>query len=156
VVLGVYALGSAVGGLWYGSRHWRAPLARRFAITLGGMTAGVATFWFQPGIGTLFAVIFVAGIAIAPTLITGYSLIEAQASPERKTEAMTWLSSAISVGVATGSPLAGRVIDVYGARWGYVLAAAFGAGAFTVCLAGLARLRTPAAPAVNGLTPPTG
>ena len=145
-VLGVYALGSAVGGLWYGSRRWLAPLARRFAVTLGGMAAGVATFWFQPGLGTLTAVIFVAGVAIAPTLITGYSLVEAQAPPERKTEGMTWLSSAIAVGVAAGSPLAGRVIDAYGARWGYVVAAACGAGAFAACLAGLARLRTPPDP----------
>jgi MFS family permease len=150
VVLGVYALGSAVGGLWYGSRHWRAPLPRRFTVTLGCMAAGVATFWFQPGLATLFAAIFVAGLAIAPTLINGYSLIEYHAAPGRRTEGMTWLSSAISVGVATGSALAGRLIDAAGARWGYVLSAALGGAAFMVCLAGIGRLRrapvTPAGP----------
>jgi MFS family permease len=144
LVLGVYALGSAVGGLWYGSRHWRAPLAGRFAVTLGGMTAGVAMFWWQPGLSTLFPVIFAAGLAIAPTLITGYSLIEHLAPPERKTEGMTWLSSAIAVGGAAGAPLAGHVIDAHGARWGYVLAAACGGAAFAVCLAGLTWLRGPA------------
>jgi MFS family permease len=145
LVLGVYALGSAVGGLWYGTRHWRAPLARRFAVTLACVSAGVATFWFQPGLATLYAVIFVSGLAIAPTLINGYSLIEEQAPPERRTEGMTWLSSAISVGVAAGSPLAGHLIDAHNARWGYVLAAAFGVGALVVCLAGLRWLRPAAA-----------
>jgi MFS family permease len=143
LVLGVYALGSAVGGLWYGSRHWRSPLPRRFVITLGLMTSGVAMFWWQPGFASLFPVIFVAGVAIAPTLITGYSLIDHLSPPERRTERMTWLSSAIGVGLAIGAPTAGRLIDESGARAGYLLAAAFGAAAFVACLAGLGRLRTP-------------
>lgn len=146
IILGVYALGSAGGGLWYGTRHWRRPLEARFVITLGWMAAGVATFAFQPGLGTLFGVIFLAGLAIAPTLIAGYSLIDRQAPPERRTECMTWLSSAISVGVATGSPLAGHLIDAHGARWGYALAAVCGAGAVVTCLGGLGRLRLTSAP----------
>jgi MFS family permease len=142
LVLGVYALGSAGGGLWYGSRHWRSPLPRRFMITLGLMTSGVAMFWWQPGFASMFPVIFVAGVAIAPTLITGYSLIDDLAPPERRTECMTWLSSAIGVGLAIGAPAAGRLIDLSGARAGYLLAAAFGAAAFVTGLAGLGRLRT--------------
>jgi MFS family permease len=143
VVLGVYALGSAAGGLWYGTRQWRRALEGRFALTLGWIAVGVATFAFQPGLGTLFAVIFVAGLGIAPTLIAGYGLIDRQAPPERRTECMTWLSSAISVGVATGAPLAGHLIDAHGARWGYLLAAVCGTGAVVACLAGLGRLRLP-------------
>jgi MFS family permease len=150
-VLGVYALGSAVGGLWYGSRHWRSPLARRFILTLGCMTAGVATFWFQPGLATLYLVIFVAGLAIAPTLINGFSLVEEQAPPSHRTEGMTWLSSAIGVGVAIGSPLSGHIIDAHNARWGYVLAAVFGVAALLVGLAGHRPLR--AAPATATATP---
>ena len=94
LVLGAYALGSAIGGLWYGTRHWRTPLERRFAITLACTVAGVATFWLQPGLMSLVAVIIVAGMSISPTLIAGYGLIERQAPPERRTEGMTWLSSA--------------------------------------------------------------
>ena len=143
LVLGTYALGSAIGGLWYGARTWRAPLERRFVITLGCTVAGVSTFWLQPGFASLFAVVIVAGMSISPTLIAGYGLIERQAPPERRTEGMTWLSSAISVGVATGSPLAGHLIDAYGARAGYLLAAACGAAAVLTGLAGLGRLRRP-------------
>ncbi|HEY5985487.1 MAG TPA: MFS transporter [Streptosporangiaceae bacterium] len=149
VILGMYALGSAAGGLWYGTRHWHRSLEGRFAVTLAWMAAGVATFAFQPGLGTLFAVIFLAGLSIAPTLIAGYSLIDRQAPPARRTECMTWLSSAISVGVATGSPLAGHLIDARGAHWGYALAAVCGAGAVLICLAGMGRLRLPAPAAAN-------
>ena len=145
LVLGTYALGSAAGGLWYGSRHWRAPLERRFVITLACSVAGVTTFWCQPGLAALFGVIFAAGLTISPTLIAGYGLIERQSPGERRTEGMTWLSSAISVGVATGSPVAGHLIDAHGARWGYLFAAACGLAAAAAALAGLGRLRRPAA-----------
>src|SRR5215468_639568 len=157
LVLGAYAAGNAAGGLWYGTRHWRAPLERRFAVTLACTVAGVATFWLQPGLVSLSAVIIIAGLSISPTLIAGYGLIERQAPPERRTEGMTWLSSAISVGVATGSPLAGHLIDAYGARWGYLLAAVCGAAAVLTSLAGLGRLRCPGGPASPaGPTAPGG
>jgi MFS family permease len=140
-ILGSYAAGSAVGGLWYGSRTWRAPLHKRFAITLCLVWAGTATFWAMPGLAVLALVIFFCGFAIAPTLIAGFSLIDQQATAGRRTEGLTWLTSAISVGVAAGSAAAGHLIDVGGSRWGYWFAAACGAGAVTTCLLGLRRLR---------------
>jgi MFS family permease len=143
-VLGSYALGSAAGGLWYGSRRWRAAVHRRFAVTLCLMTAGTAAFWAMPGLAVLALVIFVSGLAISPTLIAGFSLIQAQAPDSRRTEGLAWLSSAISVGVAVGSAVAGQVIDAAGARWGYLLAACCGGTAAAVCLSGLRRLRVPA------------
>jgi MFS family permease len=141
LALGLYALGSGAGGLWYGSRSWRAPLERRFVITLGCVAAGVATFCLQPGLLSLFLAVSLIGLPIAPTLIGGYSLIERQAGAGRHTEGMTWLSSAIAVGVATGSPLAGHIIDTHGSRWGYLFAAGCAIAAVLTCLAGLGRLR---------------
>jgi len=149
LILGTYAFGSAIGGLWYGSRHWGAPLERRFAITLALTVAGVATFWAQPGLITLDLSALVAGLTISPTLIAGYGLIERQAPPTRRTEAMTWLSSAISVGVALGSAACGHIIDTLGPRWGYGFAALCGAVAITICVLGLRRLRASYAPGVE-------
>jgi MFS family permease len=143
VILGGYALGSACGGLWYGARAWRAPLYRRFAGTLCAAAAGAATFWAMPGLIPLAAVMLASGLVLSPMLITGFSLVEQQAVPGRLTEAMAWLTSAISVGTAAGSAAAGQVIDSGGARWGYVLVAGCGAGACVACLAGLSPLRTP-------------
>ena len=133
-ILGTYALGSAVGGLWYGSRTWRAPVHRRFAITLCMVAAGTATFWALPGLAVLAVVIFCSGLAISPTFIAGFSLIEQQAPAGRRTEGMAWLTSAISVGVAAGSAVAGQLIDAGGARWGYVFAAGCGVAAVAACL----------------------
>src|SRR5215469_3538157 len=142
-VLGAYALGSAVGGLCYGSRTWRAPVHRRFALTLCTVAAGTATFWALPGLAVLTVVIFCSGLAISPTFIAGFSLIEQQAPAERRTEGMAWLTSAISVGVAAGSAVAGHLVDAGGARSGYLLAAGCGAAASAACMLGLHRLRPP-------------
>ena len=79
-ILGTYALGSATGGLWYGSRQWRAPVETRFAVTLVLTVLGVATFWAQPNLVTLTCGIYLCGLTIAPTLIAGFSLLEAQAN----------------------------------------------------------------------------
>jgi MFS family permease len=140
-ILGTYAFGSGTGGLWYGSRQWRAPLEKRFALTLGLTVLGVATFWAQPNLITLTCGIYLCGLTIAPTLIAGFSLLEAQARPGRRTEAMSWLSSGISVGVAAGASVVGFIIDAHGPRIGYVFAAACGVASTVTCLAGLSKLR---------------
>jgi MFS family permease len=137
LILGVYALGSGTGGLWYGSRTWRAPAWQRLAVTLPLTVAGVCTFWAMPNLLVLTPVIFLCGMTIAPTLIAGYSLLESTARPGRATEAMSWLSTGISVGVACGSTAAGFILDAFGARWGYAFAAASGVTAALIYLSGL-------------------
>ena len=140
-ILGTYALGSATGGLWYGSRQWRAAGEKRFALTLTLTVLGVATFWAQPNLVTLTCGIYLCGLTIAPTLIAGFSLLEAQAKPGRRTEAMSWLSSGIAVGVAVGASVVGFVIDAHGPRLGYAFAALCGSASAATCLVGLRRLR---------------
>lgn len=142
VLLACWAFGSGVGGLWYGTRNWRSPTWRRFAITLALTVAGVWTFGTVPNLITLALVQFLCGMAIAPTLIAGYSIVESQALSGRLTEATTWLSTGISVGVAVGSTVVGFVLDSDGPRRGYLLAACCGGVALLVSLAGLRRLRT--------------
>jgi MFS family permease len=140
LILGVYALGSATGGLWYGTRSWRTPAARRMAITLCLTVAGVCTFWAMPSLTVLTVLIYLCGLTIAPTLIAAFSLLESTARPGRATEAMTWLSTGISVGLAIGATAAGFILDAFGPRWGYAFAGASGVAAAVICVAGIGRL----------------
>jgi len=140
VILGCYALGSATGGLWYGSRNWRAPAWQRLAVTLSLTVAGVCTFWAMPNLLVLAIVIYLCGLTIAPTLIAGYSLLESTARPGRATEAMSWLGTGISVGVALGATAVGFILDAFGPRWGYAFAAAAGVTTVAIYLCGLRRL----------------
>ncbi len=146
LVLGTYALGSAVGGLWYGARQWRAPLQRRFLITLAGIVAGVAPMWALPSLPVLAVVIFFSGLSIAPTLIAGFSLIERKVPPQLLTEGMSWLSTSIGFGIALGPPVAGRIIDARGAHWGYAFALGCGLLAAISGLLGARSLRLPPSP----------
>ncbi len=104
----------------------------------------------MPGLLALDLVIFVSGLSISATLMTGFGLIERQAAEWRRTEALSWLSSAISVGVAGGSAVAGRVVDAGGARWGYGYAAGCGIVACAVAVTGRRRLRAGPLPPREG------
>jgi predicted MFS family arabinose efflux permease len=139
-ILGSYALGSATGGLWYGSRSWRSPAWQRLAVTLTLTVAGVCTFWAMPNLAVLTVVIYLCGLTIAPSLIAGYSIVESTARAGRATEAMSWLSTGISVGVACGATVAGFVLDAFGPRWGYGFAACCGGMAVLIYLGGLRRV----------------
>jgi predicted MFS family arabinose efflux permease len=110
------------------------------AVTLTLTVAGVCTFWAMPNLLVLAVVIYLCGLTIAPTLIAGYSQLAETARPGRATEAMTWLTTGVSVGVACGATAAGFILDARGARWGYAFAAAAGLAAALVYLAGLGRL----------------
>jgi MFS family permease len=156
VILGCYALGSATGGLWYGSRNWRAPAWKRLAVTLTLTVAGVCTFWAMPNLLVLAIVIYLCGLTIAPTLIAGYSLLESTALPGRATEAMSWLGTGISVGVALGATAAGFILDAFGPRWGYAFAAAAGVTTVVIYLAGLGRLSRAEPPTTVAASPVGG
>ena len=82
---------------------------KRLAVTLSLTVAGVCTFWAMPNLLVLAIVIYLCGLTIAPTLIAGYSLLESTALPGRATEAMSWLGTGISVGVALGATAAGSI-----------------------------------------------
>jgi predicted MFS family arabinose efflux permease len=149
LVLGTYALGSAIGGLWYGSRQWQAPLGRRFITTGTLVVAGIGLLFAMPDVPALDAACLVAGLPISATIIAGYGILERQAPAHRRTEALAWLSSTISVGVAIGSGVAGHLIDAFGAKTGYLFAIACGSAGVLICLAGRRKLDTPDEDAVG-------
>jgi predicted MFS family arabinose efflux permease len=62
--------------------------------------------------------------------------------PGRTTEAMSWLSTGISIGVACGATAVGFILDAFGARWGFAFAASCGVMAVLLTLLGLALSRS--------------
>ncbi len=92
----------------------------------------------------LAVALFLAGLSIAPTMITTMSLIEEHVPRAKLTEGMTWVSTGLAVGVALGSSVAGWVIDAAGARAGYGVPVVAGAVAVAVGFLGYRRLSRPA------------
>lgn len=133
-LLGLYGLGSAVAGVWYGTRRWRAPQASRLVAALGATVAGVAPLGLMPGIWPMAVAITAAGLGISATLASSYRIAETTVPAGQRTEAMSWLTTAAATGTALGAPLAGRLIDSHGAPAGYLFAFTAGVAALAITI----------------------
>ncbi|MFJ2951361.1 MFS transporter [Streptomyces sp. NPDC087226] len=144
VVLAVYALGSCVAGVVFGLLHFAGAPERRWLLGVCAMAVSMIPLLLVGNLPFLAVALFVAGLSIAPTMITTMSLIEEHVPRAQLTEGMTWVSTGLAVGVAVGSSAAGWVIDAAGARAGYGVPAVAGAVAVAVGFLGYRRLKRPA------------
>lgn len=111
VMLGVMSIGSAVGGLVYGSRSWRLPLSAQFSLMLATMGLGIAPLALLSPIWAFGLWCLVAGVAMAPALIMQSMLVAKSSRPEHATEAFTWSSTGLLAGVGLGLTLGGVLLD---------------------------------------------
>ncbi|GAA5080478.1 MFS family permease [Thermocatellispora tengchongensis] len=135
VMLACFAGGSMVSGLWYGSRVWKISLRGRFVRSVAVFALGLSPIALIGNVPLMAVALFVAGLAISPTIITGYMLVERLVPPHLLTEGMAWVSTSVGLGVALGAWAAGRLTDAFGASNAYafsfgcaLLALAIGAG----------------------------
>jgi len=136
LVIGVYALGSFVVGLVLGALNVRVALHRQLliAVTIIALTAlPLLTVTTVP---LLAIAVFASGIAISPTFITAFGLIERRVPSAMLTEGVTWVMTGIGIGMAFGSFAAGWVVDQYGPINGFWVAIVAGAIAFLTILLG--------------------
>ena len=61
----VWAIGSVIGGLWYGGRSWRAPIEKRFLVLMALLGLGSAPLPFAPSIGVMAVLLVPTGLALA-------------------------------------------------------------------------------------------
>jgi MFS family permease len=120
-LLSIFALGSTVAGLWYGVRRWRASLARRFRAALVLLVAGLIPIVLARNLPLMMTVMFFAGLAVSPTLIPGFGLVERLVPGHRLTEGLSWLATAVRIGITAGAPVAGWVADEYGTGVGFAI-----------------------------------
>ncbi len=111
ILLGIMSIGSAAGGLVYGSRSWRLPLARQFPLMLGLMGLGVAPLALLSASWAFGLWCLAAGIAMAPALIMQSMLVAGSSRPEHSTEAFTWSSTGLLAGVGLGLTLGGGLLE---------------------------------------------
>jgi len=142
-VLAGLAFGSMLAGLTYGMLRFRLPPPRRMVIALATLTVMTGTLGLLPNTAALAAVAFCAGMAVSPSLITGFALVDSVVPAAVRTEAMSWLSTGIGIGISGGATVVGRIIDGYGARAGFAVPLL--AGALATVLAVVVALRPVAA-----------
>lgn len=150
LVIGVYALGSFVLGLVIGALNLTMPLQRQFAIALGVIALTQVPLLFAGTVPLLALAVFLSGVAISPTFITAFGLIERRVPESMLTEGVTWVMTGIGIGMALGAFAAGWVVDTFGARNGFWVSVGAGVIALATALISqraLARERREAAPA---------
>ncbi|MET9495113.1 MFS transporter [Streptomyces sp. NPDC006552] len=143
VVLAVYASGSCVAGAVFGLLHFTGAPARRWLVGVVAMGLSMIPLQLVGNLAFLAVALFVAGLSIAPTMITTMALVEQHVPRAKLTEGMTWVSTGLAVGVALGSSAAGWVIDAAGAKAGYGVPGVAGAVAVVVAFLGYRRLQQP-------------
>lgn len=111
ILLGIMSVGSAAGGLVYGSRGWRLPLAKQFSLMLAVMGLGVAPLALlaSPWLFGLWCL--AAGVAMAPALIVQSMLVAKNSRAQHSTEAFTWASTGLLAGVGLGLTMGGALLE---------------------------------------------
>jgi predicted MFS family arabinose efflux permease len=146
--LAVFAGGSLVAGLVYGLAPLPGTLASRFVVTAIAFGVAVQTLWAVGSLPVLIGCGFLAGLTIAPVLVSGTSLVESRVAPGVLTESLAWTITGLTLGVTVGSTLAGAAVDAWGAEAAFVVPASAGGLAAVLALAGLPLVR-PTAPPVR-------
>ncbi|MFE6688550.1 MFS transporter [Streptomyces sp. NPDC057743] len=133
LVFAVYALGSGISGLAFGALKLSVPLPRLLVVGVTGTALTTLPFLLVGNVAGMAAVVFVAGVFFAPTMVVIMGIVERTAPAHHLTEALTWMIAGLQSGVALGAAVSGIVVDAYGTRWGF--AVAIGAGAIALLLA---------------------
>ncbi|WIB65793.1 MFS transporter [Curtobacterium sp. MCBD17_040] len=110
-LLAAFAAGSAIGGVLYGHVRWRATLGTKLLLLTVGMgviAGGVSQIGGLVGFGIGLVLL---GLFLAPSLVTGYLVADAVVPESARTEASTWVNTAVNLGAALASAAAGALID---------------------------------------------
>jgi predicted MFS family arabinose efflux permease len=145
LLLGVWGVGSMLGGLAIGRAGAAANAPRRLALMLVAWGGAHALIGASGQPAAVAALLLVAGVTIAPTFVSANGMLDHLAPPGTLTEAFTWTSTGIAVGIAAGSALAGTLVD--GASPAFAMAALSAGGvvaALVVRAAATGPLRAPA------------
>lgn len=148
-VIGVYAVGSFVLGIVLGALNLQTPLQRQLAIAVSVVAVTTLPLLLVDTVGLLALAVFVSGIAVSPTFITAFGLIERRVPESMLTEGVTWVMTGIGIGMALGAFAAGWVVDTFGAHNGFWVSVLSGAASLATVLAGQRSLAGGRAP-----TPP--
>ncbi|MER5293218.1 MFS transporter [Streptomyces pharetrae] len=140
-VLGLQAAGSCAAGLLYGRFRPTGPAEARYARCIAGMTALLTLPLLAASLtGSLLVLggaLLVAGMATAPTMVTGMALVQERTPEGRLNEGMTLAVTGLLGGIACGSALGGWTAEHLSATAGFGVPVAAAGAALLITLATL-------------------
>ncbi|MHB8452969.1 MAG: hypothetical protein ACYDAQ_21315 [Mycobacteriales bacterium] len=150
-LLALWALGSFTGGLWYGGRHWSGTPVQRYLWLLPIIGVTMLPLALAGSIPVLAVLLFVTGLAIAPTGTEEFTLVARHTPAGNVTESFTWVNMLLGVGASAGTAAGGTLVSHDGTTPAFLLAGALALGA-----AGLAVLTRHRMALPTGLASPVG
>lgn len=141
-LLALWATGSLIAGIVVGLVQWRVGPARRLRWGAAGMAVAMLPLSVIDSVWVMGGWLFVAGFAIAPTIVACLSIVEQAVPPSRLTEGMAIVETALVIGLAPGAAFAGRIIDSHGASRAYLVSLVAGLVVAVAALAARDRAAT--------------
>jgi len=149
-LLGLWGAGSLIGGLAAVRLGKGLRGASGLALVLAALACGHLLLVAAAGsVLAMAAVLVLGGSAIAPTYAVVYAMVDDAAPAGTETEAFAWLGTAVAIGAALGSAIAGSAADHAGPAAAFALAAAAGAVSVLLVVARSRTLSTESQPAVD-------
>ncbi|MFJ9359783.1 MFS transporter [Streptomyces mirabilis] len=142
VLYGVFAAGNMLSGVVCGAIAWKVAAQRRLVIGYAALALVASGLWAAHSVVVLAAIGLLVGMCIAPSLITGYTLVEGLVPAGARTEAFTWLTGAVALGQAAAVTVAGQLEDRLWNGAGFLVPMAGTALALVTLLALRSRLAT--------------
>lgn len=124
ILLSAMAIGSLLGGLWYGARHWSGPIVTRYISLHVLFTLGLLPLLIAGSMESMIVLMAIAGVFLAPSAAAGYLIVDHIAPPGTVTEATTWVMTANVAGGAIGAAIGGVVAQEMSVRAALVVACA--------------------------------
>ncbi|MEE1929496.1 MFS transporter [Streptomyces sp. TRM 70351] len=124
LLYGVFAGGNMLAGVLCGVIAWRSAPHRRLPFAYGTLALTTVPLFFAASAGSVWllgAVGLLVGLATAPSMITGFTLVERLVPAGTRTEAFTWLTGAVALGQALATTTAGQFADGFGAAAGFTV-----------------------------------
>lgn len=110
--LAMFALGSCVGAIIFGSRRLKGSHWVRMVLFLCLLTVGyVLMRLFMDNLFMLGVIEVCSGLCVSPLFATGNLIVKDIVPARSLTEGLSWVTTAGSVGTSLGSTIAGAILD---------------------------------------------
>ena len=123
VALATWSAGSLIGGLLAAGTAGGDP-RRRLRVISGLFVLALILPLLAWSLPSLAVIMLVVGLPIAPTFAVTYGMVQDSALPGTQAEVFGWLSTAVVVGIASGTAVGGKLITHSGPSAAMVLAIA--------------------------------
>ncbi|BCB81313.1 hypothetical protein GCM10022251_62000 [Phytohabitans flavus] len=125
LLLAVWAVGSAAGGFWFGTRPPVRNQARQFSLLLAALATTFALYAVMPHPLALGIALVAGGATIAPALTLENNMVGRIAPVTMLNEAYTWVITVAVASAAVGGSVSGLIVDQPGGvPWAFLFAGA--------------------------------